>query len=74
MLSARGILVSHESVRQWAFKFGREFANRIRRRLPQAGDKWQLDEVVRAFLDQGIHTSLGDLAPSAVHSRSRSGD
>src|SRR3712207_2922431 len=45
MLAARGIVVSHESVRQWALKFGREFANRIRRRLPRAGDKWHLDEV-----------------------------
>src|SRR5215216_1867895 len=45
MLAARGIIVSHETVRQWALKFGQEFANRIRRRLPQAGDKWHLDEV-----------------------------
>src|SRR5918993_2084083 len=45
MLAARGIVVSHETVRQWALKFGRDFANRIRRRLPQAGDKWHLDEV-----------------------------
>src|ERR687895_1363366 len=45
MLAARGIVVSHETVRQWALKFGREFANRLRRRLPQAGDKWHLDEV-----------------------------
>src|ERR687891_2282061 len=45
MLSARGIVVSHETVRQWALKFGQEFANRIRRRLPQAGDKWHLNEV-----------------------------
>lgn len=28
-----------------ACKFGQEFANRIRRRLPAAKDKWQLDEV-----------------------------
>src|SRR3954466_8996952 len=46
MLAARGIIVSHESVRQWALKFGQDFANRIRRRLPAAGDKWHLDEVV----------------------------
>src|SRR4051812_13800601 len=39
MLAARGILVSHESVRQWALKFGQTFANQIRRRLPCAGDK-----------------------------------
>ena len=46
MLAARGILVSHETVRQWALKFGQAFANQIRRRLPRAGDKWHLDEVV----------------------------
>jgi putative transposase len=46
MLAARGITVSHESVRQWALKFGQGFANQIRRRLPAAGDKWHLDEVV----------------------------
>src|SRR4051812_26695194 len=45
MLAARGIIVSHESVRQWALKFGQEFANQIRRRLPAARDKWHLDEV-----------------------------
>jgi putative transposase len=46
MLAARGILVSHETVRQWALKFGHGFANQIRRRLPAPGDKWHLDEVV----------------------------
>ena len=39
MLAARGIVVSHETVRQWALKFGQDFANRIRRGLPCAGDK-----------------------------------
>src|SRR4029453_4428224 len=37
--------VSHETVRRWALKFGQAFANRIRRRLACAGDKWHLDEV-----------------------------
>ena len=45
LLAVRGITVSHETVRQWALKFGQAFANRIYRRLPQAGDKWHLDEV-----------------------------
>src|SRR3954465_5765582 len=45
MLAARGIDVSHETVRQWGRKFGQGFANQIRRRLPCAGDKWHLDEV-----------------------------
>jgi putative transposase len=36
MLAARGISVTYETVRQWGLKFGREFANRIRRRaLPR---------------------------------------
>ena len=46
LLAARGIIVSHETVRQWALKFGQAFANQVRRRLPAAGDKWHLDEVV----------------------------
>jgi putative transposase len=46
LLAARGIIVSHETVRQWARKFGQQFASQIRQRLPRAGDKWHLDEVV----------------------------
>src|SRR5215203_1906926 len=46
ILAARGIVVSHETIRQWGLKFGQAFANQIRRRLPCAGDKWHLDEVV----------------------------
>src|SRR4051812_3264870 len=50
MLAARGIEVSHETVRQWARKFGQGFANQIRRRLPCPGDKWHLDGVSRTHL------------------------
>ena len=32
LLAARGIIVSHETVRCWAEKFGRIYANKIRRR------------------------------------------
>ena len=46
LLAARGIIVSYETVRQWALKFGQVFANQTRRRLPAAGDKWHMDEVV----------------------------
>lgn len=45
MLAARGVIVSHEIVRQWALKFGQAFSNQIRRRLLATGDKWHLDEV-----------------------------
>ena len=50
MLAARGIIVSHETVRQWARKFGQGFANQIRRRLPCPGDKWHRDGVSRTHL------------------------
>ncbi|MCP6536522.1 DDE-type integrase/transposase/recombinase, partial [Klebsiella pneumoniae] len=46
MLAFRGIVVSHETLRQWGRKFGQAFANQIRCRLPRTGDKWHLDEVV----------------------------
>src|SRR5438445_10478582 len=46
ILAARGISVTHETIRQWGLKFGREFANRMRQRAPCCGDKWHLDEVV----------------------------
>ncbi len=49
LLAARGIIVSYETMRQWALKFGQTIANQIRRRLPAAGDKWHLDEVVVAI-------------------------
>ena len=52
LLAARGIIVSHETVRQWARKFGQPFANRIRARLPGAGDKWHLDEGAPRTHDQ----------------------
>lgn len=46
LLGARGIIVSHQTVRLWAEKFGRCFANEIRRRSAgKLGDKWYLDEV-----------------------------
>jgi putative transposase len=55
MLAVRGIEVSHETVRKWGLGpkgnaggvyFGRAIANGIRRRRPQGGDKWHLDEMV----------------------------
>ena len=40
MLAFRGIVVSHETLRQWGRKFGQAFANQIRCRLPRTGDRW----------------------------------
>jgi putative transposase len=44
ILAARGIAVSYESIRDWGLRFGRMFANTLKRRRPRPGDKWFLDE------------------------------
>ncbi len=45
MLVARGIVVTYEAIRQWCLKFGQDYANQLKRRRAQPGDKWHLDEV-----------------------------
>jgi putative transposase len=45
ILAQRGIVVSYESIRAWRLRFGRAFANTLKRRRPRPGDKWHLDEV-----------------------------
>ena len=45
MMLERGIVVSHETIRQWCVKFGQTYANGLRRRRPRPGDTWHLDEV-----------------------------
>ena len=45
LMLARGVIVSHETIRQWSGKFGAAYTAGLRRRRPQAGDKWHLDEV-----------------------------
>ena len=45
ILAERGVMVTHESIRHWCLRFGAEFATRLRRRRPQPGDTWHLDEV-----------------------------
>ncbi len=46
VLATRGVVVSYESVREWRLRFGRLFANTLKRRRPKPGDKWHLDEVL----------------------------
>lgn len=46
MLLERGILVSYETVRRWAIKFGADYARRPKRKAPTRHDIWRLDEVV----------------------------
>ena len=54
MLSERGIDASYETLRRWVLKFGRSYADRLRRRRPRPSDRWHLDEV---FLKIGGKTA-----------------
>jgi len=46
MLLERGIVVSYETIRRWACKFGAAYARQRRRKKPSRKDIWHLDEVV----------------------------
>jgi len=45
MMAERGVVVSYESIRQWCLKFGEEYAQKLRKKRGQPGDKWHLDEI-----------------------------
>ena len=46
LLAERGVIVSYETIRQWCKVFGPQFAQRIKARLGNRGDRWFLDEMV----------------------------
>jgi putative transposase len=52
MLLERGVLVSYETIRRWARKFGPDYARRLRRKTPNRHDIWHLDEVVVTIAGQ----------------------
>ena len=45
IMAMRGVRLTYETISEWCLKFGQTFANELRRRRPQPGDKWHLDEV-----------------------------
>ena len=46
MLAERGVETNYETVRCWAKKFGRVFAQNLRRSRPKPTGRWHLDEMV----------------------------
>ena len=46
LLAERGVIVSREAIRLWVNRFGKHFANCIRRNRSRPNDKWHMDEVV----------------------------
>ena len=49
LLLERGIVVSCETIRCWAVKFGPQYARRLRRKQPGLNDIWHLDEVAHRY-------------------------
>ena len=64
LLLQRGVTVSGESIRRWTRKFGPDFARRIKRRRPQVGDTWHLDELVATIngIEHHVWRGLGTLS------------
>src|SRR5438270_4200451 len=42
ILAERGVLLTYETIRRWCQKFGRRFAEKLRKRRPRPGDRWHL--------------------------------
>ena len=74
LMLARGIVVSHETIRTWCAKFGPEYARGLRRRAPEPGDTWFLDEVfvkiggIRKYLWRAVDQE-GNVLDVLVQSR-----
>ena len=45
IMTMRGVTLTYETIREWCGKFGKTYANDLRRRRPRPGNKWHLDEV-----------------------------
>ena len=45
LLAERGIIVSYEAIRQWCWKFGPDYARRLKKKQGRLGDTWFLDEL-----------------------------
>jgi putative transposase len=69
ILAARGIVVSYETIREWSLRFGRAYAKTLKRRRPQPGDKWFLDEVfvrIRGKLHYLWRAGLSEISCGAI--------
>src|SRR5664279_1279489 len=45
IMAERGVVLTYETIRDWAQKFGGTYAKRLRSRSSRPGDRWHLDEV-----------------------------
>src|SRR5664279_3308663 len=45
IMAERGVVLTYETIRDWAQKYGGTYAKRLRSGAPRPGDRWHLDEV-----------------------------
>ena len=74
LLHRRGIVVSHETLREWCIKFGPLFAEDLRHREPRRGSRWHLDEVCTSVDGVRHWLFLGRTAPMRTLARWRAVD
>ena len=55
LLAGRGIEESYESVRLWGYKFGPLFSKRLKRKHPELGDAFFIDEVFVSIMGQRFY-------------------
>jgi putative transposase len=58
LLAERGVQVSYEAIRLWCRKFGRAYAEQLRRRRPGPADKWHVDEMQLKISANGTASRL----------------
>jgi transposase-like protein len=68
-LLERGIEVSHEAIRKWCGKFGQDYANRLRRRRPQPGDKAKVRDTCENRSQQSFLLLISDTLHDCPHDR-----
>lgn len=49
--------LSFETIRRWCDKFGQSYTAKLKRKRPQIGDKWHMDEVPKI---NGVHIIYGE--------------
>ncbi|UOA17063.1 hypothetical protein DSM109990_03962 (plasmid) [Sulfitobacter dubius] len=74
LLATCGVVVSYETIRAWAAKFGSKYARVIRRNRPKVANKWHLDEAALPMNGQKYWLwravdSNGDVLDILVQSR-----
>ncbi len=55
LLAERGIDVSNETIRRWVLKFGRLYAQRLRRSRPTPDDQWYFDEIFISIREKRMY-------------------